>query len=99
MAEREDWRPRCQRCGQILKAKQRAFCSKRCKNADYNPIIARERAEARTRLICGYCGGPILGTKRRQKYCSLRCQWKAAYWRTPDKHREHGDSLDKLLSP
>ena len=38
---------------------------------------------------CAHCGRPILGAKRQdKKYCCLRCQWRARYWRKTHIHRE-----------
>jgi endogenous inhibitor of DNA gyrase (YacG/DUF329 family) len=88
LGQREDWRQRCEWCGTLLPETadiRKRFCNRRCKRADYDALIARERAAARAKLTCQRCGKSIKGAKRQdRKYCSLRCQERARYWR----HRE-----------
>ena len=88
----KDWRRRCEWCRKLIgedRHARRLFCNQKCKHAYFDGLQATARAEARAGLTCADCGGAISGAKRQdRKYCSMRCQWRAAYWRNPDARHE-----------
>jgi hypothetical protein len=87
MAQREDWRRRCEWCGDLIgedRHARRIFCSAECKSRDYG----RERAEIRAKLICKCCGKPIEEAGRFDRmYCGPSCKLRAWYLRDPEIRR------------
>jgi hypothetical protein len=89
--KREDWRRRCEHCGTLIPDSadlRKRFCNRQCKSLGYTALVRRERAKARAKLKCRYCGKFMRAKHSGRKYCSLRCEWRADYWRNVEKKRE-----------
>lgn len=90
--ERLDLTARCEECGEALPElapngaqgrSDRKFCSKKCRNDQYNRLEAQSRLEAkRDRPPCAWCGEPIAPEKFSTAiYCCEQCRLKATYRR------------------
>lgn len=90
--QKEDWRRRCEWCGRLIgehRQARRIYCSVECKRRGYDVLIARERAAARVNIRCSFCGKRVKAKRKDRLYCCLKCQWRARYWRDPEKKRMH----------
>src|SRR5262245_45246626 len=78
--EDDDWRRRCQACGEVFPDHahpRKRFCNKACNNAYFNGLTTTARAENRASLACQYCGTAIMAARRGDRmYCSQRCMWR-----------------------
>lgn len=69
----------CDHCGKAyipvqLRARAR-FCSRECKNAEWNAMLATELESSKSARACRWCGG-VIGPERRSDvvFCETRCQ-------------------------
>ena len=73
----------CTVCGQTFEPipgqAHQCYCSIECRRKAGRMRRSAARAAARAGLRCEYCGREFDAVRRRQKYCSVKCQ-RAAHW-------------------
>ena len=83
----EDMTKVCKVCGQTFEPRRdqahQCYCSIECRRKAGRMRRSAARAAARAGLRCEHCGREFDAVRRRQKYCSVKCQ-REAYW------KEHG---------
>lgn len=75
---------KCAWCAKLFDAKKvvHKYCCKECLIASNRAVVSGARAAERARLVCVWCGAPIVGAKRgTRKYCSPGCRAEANYER------------------
>ena len=66
---------KCIICEDVLKGKQRRFCSVQCNSAYHSKQISEQRRLIRYESMCVECGRQIVKPKNsRAKYCSQECR-------------------------
>ena len=78
-----DFTRRCEQCGAVIPPMahiRRTFCSKACRNSNFNGLATAALTETKAGRICPECGGPVADHKRIDTvFCGERCRSRARH--------------------